>query len=176
MKADLRERQDSCKAEAKSSERGPQPPKPSIGQHLQDLGIQRQRRLSHLPLKQDLIHQLSSELEQQRWSRHSTSSQQLCCRRAWRDREAIGGLRIGPFSRRGAGLFQPLRRLPTTAARCFRQAEPQALLTAAPAASEPDLPHPPSRATAVRCNSQPQLLQPRSACPVLAAAGSAMGR
>ena len=31
---------------------------PSIGQHLQDLGIQWQRRLSHLPLKQDLIHQL----------------------------------------------------------------------------------------------------------------------
>ena len=176
MKADLRERQDSCKAEAKSSERGPQPPKPSIGQHLQDLGIQRQRRLSHLPLKQDLIHQLASELKQQRGSRHSTSSQQLCCRRAWRDREAIGGLRIGPFSRRGAGLFQPLRRLPTTAARCFRQAEPQALLTAAPAASEPDLPHPPSRSTAVRWNSQPQLRQPRSACPVLAAAGSAMGR
>jgi len=38
--------------------RGPQPPKPSIGQHLQDLGIQWQRRLSQLPLKEDLIHQL----------------------------------------------------------------------------------------------------------------------
>ena len=39
-------------------ERGPQPPKPSIGQHLQDLGIQWQRLLIHLPLKEDLIHQL----------------------------------------------------------------------------------------------------------------------
>ena len=38
--------------------RGPQPPLPSIGQHLQDLGIKWQRRLSHLPLKQDLIHHL----------------------------------------------------------------------------------------------------------------------
>ena len=38
--------------------RGPQPPKPSKGQHLQNLGIQRQRRQSHLPLKQDLIHHL----------------------------------------------------------------------------------------------------------------------
>ena len=33
-------------------------PEASIGHHLQDLRIQRQRRLSHLPLKQDLIQQL----------------------------------------------------------------------------------------------------------------------
>ena len=38
--------------------RGRSPPMPSIGQQLKDLWIQRQRRLSHLPLKQDLIHQL----------------------------------------------------------------------------------------------------------------------
>ena len=37
---------------------GVDPPKPSIGQQLKDLRIQRQRSLSHLPLKQDLIHQL----------------------------------------------------------------------------------------------------------------------
>ena len=38
--------------------RGPRPPKPSKGQHLQHLGIPWQQRLNHLPLKQDLLHQL----------------------------------------------------------------------------------------------------------------------
>ena len=38
---------------------GPQPPKPLKVQHLQDLRIQWQRRLSHLPLKEDLIKHLT---------------------------------------------------------------------------------------------------------------------
>jgi predicted nucleic-acid-binding protein len=34
-------------------------------------------------------------------TRSSSSWQENCCRRALRDREAIGGLRVGPLSRRG---------------------------------------------------------------------------
>jgi len=39
------------------------PPKPSTRELLQDLGIQLQRRQSHLPLKEDLIHQLPKPMQ-----------------------------------------------------------------------------------------------------------------
>ena len=73
--------------------RGPQPPKPSIGQHLQDLWIQRHRWLSHLPLKEDLVHQLPQPMQGAEAAAIAQLHQRLGAKRL--ERGAAGNVRMG---------------------------------------------------------------------------------
>jgi hypothetical protein len=86
----------------------PQPPPPSIGQTCQDLGIHRQRRLNHLPLKEDLIHQLPKPRQGAEAAAIAESNQGLGAKRL--ERGAAGMVRMshegrsaGPDSRAGRG-------------------------------------------------------------------------